>query len=132
MLTIRTYVPTQQDARSVYSRTALIQNLKIKIIEFNSSPNPTIGVEIELQLIDNVTLDLKNISPKDIDLQNHYAANQGKFKLKDAKEPLPFEKDKAQVERYYKQLALSTAIQEMLAQEVASKGVELFMEALND
>ena len=37
---------------------------KIKIIEFNSSLNPTIGVEIELQLIDNVTLDLKNISPK--------------------------------------------------------------------
>ena len=34
------------------------------MIEFNSSPNPTIGVEIELQLIDNVTLDLKNISPK--------------------------------------------------------------------
>ena len=34
------------------------------MIEFNSSPNPTIGVEIELQLIDNDTLDLKNISPK--------------------------------------------------------------------
>jgi len=34
----------------------------MKYIEFNSSINPTIGVEIELQLIDNVTFDLKNIS----------------------------------------------------------------------
>ena len=34
------------------------------MIKFYSSPNPTIGVEIELQLIDNKTLDLKNISPK--------------------------------------------------------------------
>ena len=34
------------------------------MIEFNSSVNPTIGVEIELQLIDNNTLDLKNISPE--------------------------------------------------------------------
>ena len=32
-------------------------------MEFHSSPNPTIGVEIELQLIDDNTLDLKNISP---------------------------------------------------------------------
>ena len=30
-------------------------------MEFNSSPNPTIGVEIELQLIDNSTFDLKNL-----------------------------------------------------------------------
>ena len=36
----------------------------MNFIEFNSSPNPTIGVEIELQLIDNVTFDLKNISHK--------------------------------------------------------------------
>ena len=36
----------------------------MKYIEFNSSINPTIGVEIELQLIDNVTFDLKNISHK--------------------------------------------------------------------
>ena len=36
----------------------------MKNIEFNSSINPTIGVEIELQLIDNVTFDLKNISHK--------------------------------------------------------------------
>ena len=34
------------------------------MIKFYSSPNPTIGVEIELQLIDNKTLDLKNISPR--------------------------------------------------------------------
>ena len=34
------------------------------MIKFYSSTNPTIGVEIELQLIDNKTLDLKNISPK--------------------------------------------------------------------
>ena len=34
------------------------------MIEFNSSLNPTIGVEIELQLIDDSTKDLKNISPR--------------------------------------------------------------------
>ena len=34
------------------------------MMEFNSSPNPTIGVEIELQLIDNSTFDLKNIASK--------------------------------------------------------------------
>jgi len=34
------------------------------MIEFNSSPNPTIGVEIELQLVDKNTLDLKNIASK--------------------------------------------------------------------
>ena len=34
------------------------------MIEFHSSPNPTIGVEIELQLIDKNTFDLNNISPK--------------------------------------------------------------------
>ena len=33
-------------------------------MEFHSSPNPTIGVEIELQLVDDNTLDLKNISPR--------------------------------------------------------------------
>ena len=41
-------------------------------MEFNSSPNPTIGVEIELQLIDNSTFDLKNIASKvlsDVDEQ---------------------------------------------------------------
>ena len=41
-------------------------------MEFNSSPNPTIGVEIELQLIDNSTCDLKNIASKvlsDVDKQ---------------------------------------------------------------
>jgi len=34
------------------------------MIKFNSSPKPTIGVEIELQLIDKNNLDLKNISSK--------------------------------------------------------------------
>ena len=34
------------------------------MIEFNSSSNPTIGVEIELQLVDKKTLDLKNISSR--------------------------------------------------------------------
>jgi carboxylate-amine ligase len=34
------------------------------MIEFNSSSNPTIGVEIEFQLIDENTLDLKNIASK--------------------------------------------------------------------
>ena len=41
-------------------------------MEFNSSPNPTIGVEIELQLIDSGTCDLKNIASKvlsDVDKQ---------------------------------------------------------------
>ena len=33
-------------------------------MEFHSSLNPTIGVEIELQLVDDNTLDLKNISPR--------------------------------------------------------------------
>ena len=32
------------------------------MIEFNSSPDSTIGVEIELQFIDVNTLDLKNIA----------------------------------------------------------------------
>jgi len=34
------------------------------MIKFNSSPEPTIGVEIELQLVDKKNLDLKNISSK--------------------------------------------------------------------
>ena len=34
------------------------------MIKFNSSPEPTIGVEIELQLIDNKNLNLNNISRK--------------------------------------------------------------------
>ena len=33
-------------------------------MKFHSSPDPTIGVEIELQLVDDNTLDLKNISPR--------------------------------------------------------------------
>jgi len=34
------------------------------MIKFNSSPKPTIGVEIELQLVDKKNLNLKNISSK--------------------------------------------------------------------
>ena len=34
------------------------------MIKFNSSPKPTIGVEIELQLIDEKDSNLKNIAPK--------------------------------------------------------------------
>jgi len=34
------------------------------MIKFNSSPDPTIGVEIELQLVDNKNLNLNNISKK--------------------------------------------------------------------
>ena len=34
------------------------------MIEFSSSLNPTIAVEIELQLVDKNTLDLKNIASK--------------------------------------------------------------------
>ena len=34
------------------------------MIKFNSSPEPTIGVEIELQLVDIKNLNLNNISAK--------------------------------------------------------------------
>ena len=34
------------------------------MIKFNSSSEPTIGVEIELQLVDNKDLNLNNISKK--------------------------------------------------------------------
>jgi len=34
------------------------------MIKFNSSPEPTIGVEIELQLVDIKNLNLNNISKK--------------------------------------------------------------------
>ena len=34
------------------------------MIKFNSSPEPSIGVEIELQLVDNKNLNLNNISKK--------------------------------------------------------------------
>ena len=51
------------------------------MIEFNSSSNPTIGVEIELQLIDNNTLDLKNISQKIlVDIDKSFS-NRIKYEL---------------------------------------------------
>jgi carboxylate-amine ligase len=34
------------------------------MITFNPSPEPTIGVEIELQLIDSTSLDMKNVAPE--------------------------------------------------------------------
>ena len=34
------------------------------MMKFNSSPQPTIGVEIELQLVDENNLNLKNVAPK--------------------------------------------------------------------
>ena len=43
-------------------------------MKFHSSPNPTIGVEIELQLIDDNTQDLKNISPRILaDMDNNFS-----------------------------------------------------------
>ena len=44
-------------------------------MEFHSSPDPTIGVEIELQLIDDNTQDLKNISSKVLaDIDRNYSS----------------------------------------------------------
>ena len=51
------------------------------MIEFNSSVEPTIGVEIELQLIDNNTLDLKNISPKVLANIDKKFSNRIKYEL---------------------------------------------------
>ena len=51
------------------------------MLEFNSSPNPTIGVEIELQLIDDNTLDLKNISPKILSNIDKKFLNRIKYEL---------------------------------------------------
>ena len=50
-------------------------------MKFHSSPNPTIGVEIELQLIDDNTQDLKNISPKILaDIDKNFS-NRIKYEL---------------------------------------------------
>jgi len=53
----------------------------MKVIEFNSSKNPTIGVEIELQLLDNITLDLKNISHKVLADIDKKFSNRIKYEL---------------------------------------------------
>ena len=51
------------------------------MIEFNSSPKPTIGVEIELQLIEGNSLDLNNIAPRVIaDIDKNFS-NRIKFEL---------------------------------------------------
>ena len=50
-------------------------------MKFHSSPNPTIGVEIELQLIDDNTQDLKNISPEILaDIDKNFS-NRIKYEL---------------------------------------------------
>ena len=50
-------------------------------MKYHSSPNPTIGVEIELQLIDNNTQDLKNISPEILaDIDKNFS-NRIKYEL---------------------------------------------------
>jgi len=51
------------------------------MIEFHSSPNPTIGVEIELQLIDDNTFDLKNISSKVLADIDKKFCNRMKYEL---------------------------------------------------
>jgi len=51
------------------------------MIEFNSSPNPTIGVEIEIQLIENSTLDLNNIAPKVLGDIDKSFSNRIKYEL---------------------------------------------------
>ena len=53
----------------------------MKFIEFNSSKNPSIGVEIELQLVDNITLDLKNISHKVLADIDRKFSNRIKYEL---------------------------------------------------
>mgnify|MGYP003311520495 CR=1 FL=1 len=50
-------------------------------MKFHSSPNPTIGVEIELQLIDDNTQDLKNISPRILADTDKNFSNRIKYEL---------------------------------------------------
>ncbi len=57
------------------------KNRVMKYIEFNSSIKPTIGVEIELQLIDNATFDLKNISHKILADIDKKFSNRIKYEL---------------------------------------------------
>ena len=46
------------------------------MIKFNSSPEPTIGVEIELQLVDKNNLNLNNISSKVLsDINKEFSDN---------------------------------------------------------
>ena len=46
------------------------------MIKFNSSPKPTIGVEIELQLVDKKNLNLNNISSKALaDIDKKFSDN---------------------------------------------------------
>jgi len=51
------------------------------MIKFNSSPEPTIGVEIELQLVDKNNLNLKNISSKILAEVNKEFSNNIKCEL---------------------------------------------------
>ena len=51
------------------------------MIEFKASSNPTIGVEIELQLIEDSTLDLNNIAPKVLVAIDKKFSNRIKYEL---------------------------------------------------
>ena len=51
------------------------------MIEFKSSSDPTIGVEIELQFIDVNTLDLKNLAPKVLSDIDKKFSNRIKYEL---------------------------------------------------
>ena len=44
---------------------------------------------------------LKEIAPKEIDLKNHYSANQSQYQPPEAKEPLPFDKIRSKVKQDY-------------------------------
>ena len=52
------------------------------MIKFNSSHSPTIGVEIELQLIENNTQDLNNIAPKVLADMDKNFSNRINFNIK--------------------------------------------------
>ena len=54
------------------------------MIKFNSSPDPTIGVEIELQLIDKNNLNLKNVASKALPEVDKKYSDNIKYELMDS------------------------------------------------
>ena len=54
------------------------------MIKFNSSPNPTIGVEIELQLIDKNNFNLKNVASKALPEIDKKFSDNIKYELMDS------------------------------------------------
>ena len=57
------------------------------MIKFNSSPKPTIGVEIELQLVDENNSDLKNVASRVLaDVDKKFSDKLEKVFYKDMKE----------------------------------------------